>query len=298
VLRERRGDVPYDLVIAVGSTTTLYGAIALAGGIIDRDTMHAATTLAGRLALRLDAYTLFIELEAARRLATLGAFAAAIAHDIRTPLTSVQMNVQILRKKVKLPPDEMEYFDIALEELHRLNANISELLDFAKPAQVESSPVELGSVIADARRAIESVLVEHDVSLDIKADADTPEVLGDAARLRNVLENLITNAANASKKGARIAVRTRRADDGRGVVEVADTGRGIAPSDLPRIFEPFFTTRPDGTGLGLAICDKLVRAQRGEIRVHAALGEGATFSVFLPAVSAASSHVQAALPGE
>jgi signal transduction histidine kinase len=196
------------------------------------------------------------------------------------------MNVQILRSKVKLPPDEMEYFDIALEELRRLNASIQELLDFAKPAQVETSIVDLESVIADAHRATESVLVERGIAVDIESDATTPRALGDGQRLRNVLESLITNAANASAEGGRIAVRTRRADDGRVVLEVAERGHGIAASELPRIFEPFFTPRPDGTGLGLAICDKLVRAQNGEIRVDAIPREGATFTVLLPAADA------------
>jgi signal transduction histidine kinase len=279
-------DLGYDLVVAVRSASAHHGAIAITGGKIDRDTHLAARSLADRLALKLDTYALFIELEASRRLATLGAFAAAIAHDIRTPLTSVQMNVQILRRKVSLPPDEMEYFDIALEELKRLNASIQELLDFAKPAQVETSAVDLEGVIADARRATESALAELGIVLGVEIDTATPPARGDAQRLRNVLENLITNAANASSKGGKIEVRTRRADDAsRVVVEVVDHGHGIAAADLPRIFEPFFTTRADGTGLGLAICDKLIRAQNGEIRVDSTPKEGTTFSVLLPAFS-------------
>jgi signal transduction histidine kinase len=193
------------------------------------------------------------------------------------------MNVQILRGKAKLPADDMEYFDIALEELKRLNASIQELLDFAKPAQVDASPLDLRAVVAETRRATESVLAERKLSLHLEIDPATPSVLGDAPRLRNVLENLVTNAAHASPEGARIEIRTRRADDGRAVVEVADHGHGIAAVDLPRIFDPFFTTRADGTGLGLAICDKLVRAQNGEIRVDSVQKEGTTFAVLLPA---------------
>src|SRR6185295_7939868 len=135
LLRGAVADTPYELVVPVRSGEVLHGALALTGGVVDRDTLIAATTFADRLALRLDAFSMFAELEASRRLATLGSFAAAIAHDIRTTLTSVQMNVQILRSKARLPADDMEYFDIALEELKRLNGSISELLDFAKPAQ-------------------------------------------------------------------------------------------------------------------------------------------------------------------
>jgi signal transduction histidine kinase len=285
LLRTHDPALAYDLVVAVpSSTTSIHGALALRGLQIDRDAVLGTAAIAERVGLKLDAYALFRELEASRRLATLGAFAAAIAHDIRTPLTSVQMNVQILRRKVDLPPDDMEYFDIALEELRRLNANITELLDFAKPAQVESAPVDLAAVIADARRATQSVLEDKALRLVVEGTDRKPFVLGDAVRLHNVLENLITNAAAASAEGAAIRVRTRRADDGRTAIEVEDEGRGIAPTDLGRIFEPFFTTRPDGTGLGLAICDKLVRAQNGEIRVESAPGVGSTFTVLLPSI--------------
>jgi signal transduction histidine kinase len=286
LLRGAAPGVAYDLVVPVRSGDTLHGALAMTGGIVDRDTLVAATTLADRLALRLDAFTMFAELEASRRLATLGSFAAAIAHDIRTPLTSVQMNVQILRSKARLPADDMEYFDIALEELKRLNGSISELLDFAKPAQTKIAPFDVGDVIADAARASESILAESKLSLVTRRGDGTPLAQGDARQLRQVLVNLITNAASASKADGRIEVGTRCLDDGRVAVDVRDEGRGIAPSDLPHIFEPFFTTRADGTGLGLAICQKLVVAQGGEIRVETAEGRGTTFTVVLPAAEA------------
>jgi signal transduction histidine kinase len=286
LLRLHEPGLPYDLVVAVRSHETLHGAIALSGGRIDRDTLLTATTLADRLALKLDAYALFVELEAARRLATLGSFAAAIAHDIRTPLTSVKMNVQILRSKAKSssidPHEDLEHFDIALEELDRLNREISELLDFAKPARVESAPVELRSLVLEVARAVEPALAAKKLTLETTSD-ELPPAHGDAQRLRQVLENLTTNAAAASSERGRITIHTRRAEDGRIAIEISDEGHGIAAKDLPHIFEPFFTTRPDGTGLGLAICDKLVRAHSGEIRVETNVPRGTTFTVFLPA---------------
>ncbi|MBX3227822.1 MAG: hypothetical protein KIT84_15805 [Labilithrix sp.] len=281
--RAEAPELDADLTVLVRSGDTVHGALAVRGDEIERDTVMAATTLADRFALRLDAFALFTELEASRKLATLGSFAAAIAHDIRTPLTSVKMNVQILRKKARLPADDMEYFDIALEELDRLAADVNELLDFAKPARVEQSVVDLRALVADAARATQPAFGERRLSLDVRHGEHAPLARGDALRLRQVIENLVTNAAAASPEGARVEIRTRREDDGRVALEVADEGKGIAPEDLPRIFEPFYTTRPDGTGLGLAICDKLVRAHGGEIRVDAAPGRGATFTVLLPA---------------
>jgi signal transduction histidine kinase len=137
-------------------------------------------------------------------------------------------------------------------------------------------------VVLEAERATRSLLDERKVAVKVDDGTRETRAVADSQRLRNVLENLIANAANASKEGATVEIRTRRSDDGRVVIEIADQGHGIAPADLPRIFEPFFTTRADGTGLGLAICDKLVRAQNGEIRVDSS-AEGTTFSVYLPA---------------
>lgn len=275
-------ELDVDRTVLVRSGNTIHGALAVRGKV-SRETVLAATTLADRFALRLDAFALFNELESSRKLATLGSFAAAIAHDIRTPLTSVKMNVQILRKKVELPPDDMEYFDIALEELDRLAGDVNELLDFAKPARLDSGVVDLRDVVADAARATQPAFGERRLSLDVHHGEEPPLARGDALRLRQVIENLVSNAAAASPEGARVEIRTRRESDGRVALDVADEGKGIAAEDLARIFEPFFTTRPDGTGLGLAICDKLVRAHGGEIKVDASPGKGATFTVLLPA---------------
>jgi signal transduction histidine kinase len=278
----------YSLAVPVRSRGELVAALVCSGGYIDRDSIVTAITLARHLGLRLENDRLTIELEESKRLAALGAFAAAIAHDIRTPLTSVQMNVQILRGKARLPADDMEHFDIALDELRRLNRHISELLDYAKPvklAPVSSSPRELAE---EAARTIAPELAARAIELNVE-HGETPAVLADGARIRQVLLNLLDNAANASARGSAVTLRTAATGDGRVALEVADRGKGIEPADLPRIFEPFYTTRPDGTGLGLAIVQKLVRAHQGEVTVRSTPGQGATFTVLLPA--AASGHV-------
>jgi signal transduction histidine kinase len=271
------------LLVPVRSGDTLHGALVVEGGEIDRDTIVTATALAGQLGLRLENQALFAELEESRRLATLGSFAAAIAHDIRTPLTSVQMNVQILRgKSGALPPDDMEYFDIALAELRRLNAHVSELLDYAKPVRLDASSCDLREVADEAARSLSPLLEEKELSVEREHAAALPAVNADARRLRQVLQNLIDNAARASQPGGSIVVRTR-SEGGKVSIEVCDRGKGMAPDDLAHIFEPFFTTRTDGTGLGLAIVQKLVRAHAGEVLVRSAPGHGSTFTVVLPA---------------
>ena len=275
------------LLVPVRTGAQLHGALEIHRGVRDRETLLAAESLADRLASACELRRLAGELEEKSRLAALGSFAAAIAHDIRTPLTSVQMNVQMLRRKVRLPPDDMEHFDIALEELRRLDDHVKELLDYAKPLALHRETIELRDVADDAARVIEPLLGERQQTLAREHGDDVPPVAVDPQRLRQVLWNLLDNAAKASPEGATIALRTRR-DGDHVAIDVVDHGAGIAPADLARIFEPFFTTRPDGTGLGLAICQKVVRGHGGDIAVRSQPGEGSTFTIVLPAQARAA----------
>jgi signal transduction histidine kinase len=276
------------VVPALGADRTLVGAFTIDGGTIDRDTYVVARDLAARVALVVERQQAVAALEDARRLAALGQFAAAIAHDIRTPLTSISLNVQILRRKLsQLSDDDREHLDIALEELARLDKSVAEILDFAKPVKLAPQPIDVSELLETTTRGLSPVLSEKGVSLKCEPQGELPTVQGDPQRLRQVLVNIVGNAAEASPPGAEVTLRASiyapAANAAQVAIEVEDRGRGINADDLPRIFEPFFTTRPDGTGLGLAICHKVVRAHGGDIHVKSALGQGSTFTILLPA---------------
>jgi len=278
---EHPGDACFT-VPALGGDGALVGAFLIGRGTIDRDTYVVARDLAARVAILVERHAAVSELEDARRLASLGQFAAAIAHDIRTPLTSISLNVQILRQKLALSDDDREHLDIALEELGRLDKSVAEILDFAKPVKLVPQTIDVSDLIETMTRGLTHVLSEKGLALRCEPRTVVlPTVQGDAQRLRQVLTNLVDNAADASQPGAEVTVRASAAD-GRIGIEIEDHGRGIDADDLPRIFEPFFTTRPDGTGLGLAICHKVVRAHGGDIQVRSTQGGGSTFTVLLP----------------
>jgi two-component system sensor histidine kinase HydH len=148
--------------------------------------------------------------------------------------------------------------------------------------KLATEAIDVGELIETTARGLSPVLSEKGVALRCEPPAELPAVTGDPQRLRQVLVNLVGNAADASKPGTEVTVRAKRTDV-RVAIEVEDHGRGIAATDLPRIFEPFFTTRPDGTGLGLAICHKVVHAHGGELHVRSIVGEGSTFTIVLPA---------------
>jgi signal transduction histidine kinase len=286
--RDEMPELPACFIVpALGADRILVGAFYLDGGLIDRDTYVVTRDLSARLALAIQRAQAVSELHDARRLAALGQFAAAIAHDIRTPLTSISMNVQILRRKLQLPDDEREHLDIALEELARLDRSVAEILDFAKPVKLTSEPIDVAELIETTRKNLTPVLSERGVAVRIEPpDApgghDALTVHGDPQRLRQVLTNLVDNAAAASRPGAEVTLRATATADHHVSIEVEDHGRGIGPDELPRIFEPFFTTRSDGTGLGLAIVHKVIRAHGGDIRVRSTLGSGSTFTITLP----------------
>ncbi|MBI5514398.1 MAG: HAMP domain-containing histidine kinase [Deltaproteobacteria bacterium] len=286
------------LVVPVARNGVTFGLFVVRGCRISRRAALESATIAEHLAIKFENWALFAEvaradraladykaylrsaLEEHRRLAALGSFAAAVAHDLRTPLTSIQMNVQIVRSRGYVPDGDREYLDIAVEEIERLNRSVGELLEFAKPLHLQVEDSDPRELLEDVRRALEPVLSERGMTLTVRHEG-VGHARIDERRLRQVLVNLVDNAAAASERGAEILLKSRH-DGGSVTFEVEDHGRGIAPENLGRIFEPFFTTRPDGTGLGLAIAQKIVRAHGGELRVLSRPGEATVFSAQLP----------------
>lgn len=284
----RRGGA--HLVVPVRREGALHGALVVDAEVVSRDATLLCASLAEHVALKLENLALYAEqarlakeLEESRRLAALGSFAAAMAHDIRTPLTSIAMNVQILRGRGYLSEGDREYLDIASEEIARLDGSVAEILDFARPLQLRREPVAPRELLDDVARTMSPVLADRGLGLAVECAGPEGAAgpLADPRALRQLLINLIDNAADASVRGGTVSVQAA-VDDERLVLRVVDRGRGIAPEHLGRIFEPFFTTRPDGTGLGLAIAQKIVRGHAGEISVRSEPERGTIFEVTLP----------------
>jgi signal transduction histidine kinase len=283
------------LVAPIRRGAALHGALVVEARRLSRDASLTCAALAEHVALKFENYALYHEsgrlareVEESRRLASLGSFAAAIAHDIRTPLTSIAMNVQIVRSSSHLTESEREYLDIASEETARLNDAVQEILEFARPLQLRRQRVSPRDVVEDVARTLAPVLSERRATLDVahRAKDVSATLVSDERALRTLLINLIENAADASPPGSTVRVETDL-DDHRLRVRISDQGRGIAPENLERVFEPFFTTRADGTGLGLAIAQKVVRGHGGEISVASEVGRGTTFEVELPSLGEA-----------
>src|SRR4051794_1407296 len=134
------------------------------------------------------------------------------------------MNVQILRRKLQLPDDDREHLDIALEELARLDKSVAEILDFAKPVKLMPQPIDVGELIETMARGLTTVLSEKGVALRCEPQRELPTVHGDPQRLRQVLVNLVGNAADASRPGTEVTVRAKPGEGAQVAIEIEDRG--------------------------------------------------------------------------
>lgn len=223
------------------------------------------------------------ELADRRALAAVGEFAASLAHEIRNPLTSIQVDLQLVEERIPAH-DEVgrEVQARALTEIRRLDATLAGALRTARSGRMTGSEVDLAGVLHAAMDACRSAL-ENGRTIELRADANV-RVHGDRGALIQVMLNLMLNAAQAIGAGGRI-VASCSADDDVATITIEDDGPGIPASVLPHVFEPLFTTRPDGTGLGLVVARQLVRAHNGDIVLDSEPGRGTRVRVTLPNAS-------------
>jgi two-component system sensor histidine kinase PilS (NtrC family) len=227
------------------------------------------------------------QVKRAERLAAIGQMAAGVAHEIRNPLASISGSIELLRKTPQLDPDSGALMEIVLREVERLNRLITDLLDYARPRPRVPVPLELGGLLDETVRVFAQDRTAPGVTARYVPPAEGGEVqvVADPGQVRQVLWNLLRNAAEAMPDGGEVVVALRRGD-GHAEFDVVDTGQGIAPSDQERLFEPFFTTKTRGSGLGLAMVHRIVTEHGGSVSVDSSPGRGARFSVRLPYTAA------------
>jgi len=214
------------------------------------------------------------------RLAALGELSAVVAHEVRNPLGVIFNSLGSLRRLVQPAGDAKMLFDIVEEEADRLNRIVGDLLDFARPSTPDLHPELLDRVVEDA---VQAALAQQGVRIDLarELDPEVPPVAMDARLVRQAVLNIAVNAVQAMARGGRITIRTRREGD-RALVEIEDSGPGIADEVKRRIFEPFFTTKASGTGLGLAVVKRIVEGHGGAVTVRSAPGAGTVFVLRFP----------------
>ncbi len=221
------------------------------------------------------------EVERSERLAALGRMAANIAHEIRNPLASMSGSIQLLADSLNVDGSERRLMDIVVRETEHLNQWISEFLEYARPREVQREEVDLAELAAEVVQMLSHDERAQSVSLR-HFQSGLGTLMGDRARLRQVVWNLALNAIEAVEDNGIVTVSVHGGID-HVTLQVEDNGPGISGEDAKRVFEPFFTTKAQGTGLGLATVYRNLIEHRGSIQVLPAGDSGGTkFVVTVP----------------
>ena len=236
--------------------------------------------------LKLEATTK--QLIMSEKLAAIGEITAGVAHEINNPIAVMQGNLDVIRSVVGAEAEKTRVeFRLIDEQIHRISQIVTKLLQFARPEEYagyieRQAP---GAVVADCLPLVQHLLNKTEIKVT-REDRASRLVLMNRTELQQVLVNLIVNAIHAMPDGGTLTLRSFDADRDcvHGIaIEVADTGIGMDADVAAKVFDPFFTTkRRGGTGLGLSISQTLIKRQHGEISVKSRIGEGSTFTVWLP----------------
>lgn len=216
--------------------------------------------------------------------ASLGTFAAGIAHDLNNPLQIVLSRGEMLLSGPDLEPEVREDLSVLHRHAQRAARIVEEFLQLSKQRMKTVKLVDLNILVERALLLTREQLRKDGVQIDLRLDRNLPPVMADATALERVLINLLTNAHDAMPDGGAVKIESGLLSERRGwlYLTVADNGAGIRPEHIGRIFELLFTTKPEGTGFGLWLSRRIVREHNGRIEVQSEPGKGTVFKLTLP----------------
>jgi len=219
-------------------------------------------------------------------LSVVASLAAGVAHEIRNPLAAMTQAASLLRARRALDVDDRQLVEVLLDETRRMSRIVGEFLAFARPSSGDFAPHDIAELVSGTAALLRrDPVLRPGVEIGLHVTPDLPRLRIDADKIRQVLWNLLRNAAEAVPAGGRIRVAIAPLRDGGrdGVrVSVEDDGPGVAQADRQRVFLPFETTKPGGTGLGLALARHIAALHDGWVRLDERAGEGACFGLWLP----------------
>jgi len=219
------------------------------------------------------------------RMAYIGELTTSLSHEIRNPLSSIKMNLQILCKNPLFQGNDKKRLDISEREIKRLEGILQELLDFAKPVSLQISGIDLNGIIYSCADLLEVTFNKRQIQCDIDVDKTLPCFSADKGKVEQVVINLLLNALDSIDDEGHIRISTKKRNqkgEKYAVIRIEDDGKGISKELLPHIFDPFYTTKTTGTGLGLSNVKQIATAHGGSVRVMDSKNKGAAFEVYLP----------------
>ncbi len=220
-------------------------------------------------------------LQRSDRLITLGRTAAALAHEIRNPLSSIRGFTQLFKKN-STDSKMRENADIVIKEVDRLNSVITGMLNFSQPIEPMFEKAKPSDFIKHSVVLIEKDAVARNIKINYNVPENLPRVLVDKNLITQAFLNLFINAMDAMPNGGELSVDAELTSENKVEIKINDLGNGISDDSLKEIFQPYFTTKANGTGLGLATVDNIIAEHSGSIRVESELNSGTTFFIELP----------------
>jgi signal transduction histidine kinase len=246
-----------------------------------QDDVETLTILAAQAAISIENARLFQQSD----------LLSEVVHELRTPLTSIRGFSQMLLFAEDIDQGQkLEFAETIYREATRLGQIVNDFLDLARlesgRAHIAQEPVNMGEVISETLAILQPQAAERQVSIALQIPETLPTIIGDPARLKQVVVNLVSNAVKYNQKGGRVDIEVQVGEDEFNVA-VRDTGRGIAEEDLPHIFEKFYRVddpeqQSKGTGLGLSIAKHIVEVHGGTMSFQSVWGQGSTFAFTLP----------------
>jgi len=220
-----------------------------------------------------------------QKLAAVGQLSAGIAHEVRNPLSSIKMSLQILEKRLRPEGNDLKRFKIAEKEVEHLEKLVSDILIFAKPLEPEMKKADLHAFLDNSLSMAEKEIAEKAIEVQKHYDRSISAVSFDPAMLKQALLNIYLNAIDAMERAGRLILSTRAVRENNQpavAIEIEDNGSGIDAEDLPHLFNPFFTKKKYGTGLGLTQVKKIIDLHQGTIEIVSGKEKGTKIVVTLP----------------
>ncbi|MCK5241444.1 response regulator [bacterium] len=219
----------------------------------------------------------------AEKLAAVGQLAAAMAHEIRNPLSIINASVQFLKGKLHLEKEGREVMETVLRKITQIDGTIRELLVAARPMKFKQQAMDINKNAREVVGFIKEKCQAQEVELQLELEDSISEVMGEEEHLQRVFLNLFINALNSMSAGGILKVATQEEEDSIKIT-VEDNGLGIYEDDIEHLFEPFFSKQAGGSGLGLFVVKMIVDEFKGTIQVNSTVGQGTKFTITLPAI--------------
>jgi signal transduction histidine kinase len=236
------------------------------------------------------------EIELSRRLAAIGRLTSGVAHEVKNPINSIVVHLELLREKMRAAdPDTRRHLEVIEKEIHRLDRVVGTLVDFSRPVELRLLEFDLRRLTEDVVSLAAPEAARQGVSIETEFAEEPLPVRADGDLIKHAVLNVVLNGVQAMSNGGTLRVRAHR-DDAAAIIEVHDQGGGIAPEIRDKVFNLYFTTKQAGSGIGLAMSYRVAQLHNGALDFVTEMGSGTTFRLALPlAVAPDQEDVQAVI---